>query len=380
MEAVCMALNDTASGSLDKQLIVEARDFIRSNLPPDTSRDEPPVVILYHGDGDGCCAAYLVKQFLNHPARFYWVATPDFDFVKAESFLLQQKPLLTIFLDMPVYNRPQIIEKLGSHGSVFIYDHHHPGICEVCDGKSSLFYINPVIHQRGRAYPTVLFAFELLTEKREFEKQVLFMGLFTETWLDRVFSFEEFSPSQQDRLKEIAMRVHASFLVQDTSTNHYALNFLFKAATVLGTSEDQGEATKEYEILENIYNLIQNEKSWLMHRLKAEIDALVAPKFILKKIDSKMRLCGLIASELRWRYPRLVIGIWQKWRKRFYCELRRGIACDMNLASLIDRIKDEVDLITGGGHPAAAAFTAEGDNFFRALDRIRHHILERERT
>jgi len=89
-----------------------------------------------------------------------------------------------------------------------------------------------------------------------------------------------------------------------------------------------------------------------------------------------MRLCGLIASELRWRYPGLVTGIWQRWRQRFYCELRRGKDCGINLASLIDGIKSEVELITGGGHPAAAAFTAEGDNFFEAPDRIRYHIRE----
>ena len=99
-------------------------------------------------------------------------------------------------------------------------------------------------------------------------------------------------------------------------------------------------------------------------RLKAEINRLMKPKFILKKIESKMRLCGRIASEMRWR-------------QRLVSDLRRGKDCGENLAFLIECVKREVELITGGGHSPAAAFTAEGYNFFKALGRIRYHITGR---
>ncbi len=320
-----------------------------------------------------------MKKLLNRSADLYWVATPNFDFVKAEDYVSQQMPLLSIFLDMPVYNRPEMIERISSHGDVFIYDHHHPGTCDVCQGKDNVLYINPVIHQNGRAFPTALFAWELLTEKGALEKEILFMGLFTETWLDKASVFGEFSIAHQGWLKEVAKRVHASFLIQDRSTTHYALNFLFRASEGKGISNEGQQSMKEYHILENIYELIQNEKSWLLMRLKAEINRLINPKFIIKKIESKMRLCGLIASELRWEHPYLVVGIWQRWKQRFYCELRRGKDCDTNLTSLIDGIRGEVQLISGGGHPAAAAFTAEGDSFFEALDRIRYHLTQKER-
>ncbi len=75
-----------------------------------------------------------------------------------------------------------------------------------------------------------------------------------------------------------------------------------------------------------------------------------------------------------WQYPALVVGVWQRWKRRYYCELRRGRDCGENLASLVERFKSEVELIAGGGHPAAAAFSAEGDNFFKALDRLRYHL------
>ena len=39
-------------------------------------------------------------------------------------------------------------------------------------------------------------------------------------------------------------------------------------------------------------------------------------------------------------------------------------------------MKGEVELTTGGGRPAGAAFTAEGDTFFKALDRLKHHLTE----
>lgn len=306
---------------------------------------------------------------------FYWVATPDFDFLKARDYISHHKPSLSIFLDMPAYNRPEMIESLGSHGNVFLYDHHYPGICEVCRDNANVLYINPVIHQKGEAFPTVLFGWELLQEKAEFEREILFMGLFTETWLERAFLFEEFSTSRQDQLKEVAKRVHTSFLIQDMSTTHYALEFLMRASEA-GLAVEQLKTLDQYHILENIYNLIQNEKSWLIKRLKADIRRLASPRFILKKIESQMRLCGLIASELRWRHPDLVVGVWQRWKRRYYCELRRGTDCSTNLASLVEMMKSEVGLTTGGGHPAAAAFTAEGDNFFKALDRLKHHVTE----
>ena len=360
----------------DEQVLVRARDFITCSLLSDTGQDERPVLIVYHGDGDGCCAAYFLNKYIGRPAVFYWVATPDFDFAKAESYISQQNPLLSIFLDMPVYNRPEMIEKLSSRGHVFIYDHHHPGTCDFHCDKDNVLYINPVVHQNGKEFPTALFGWELLTEKTWLEKEILFMGLFTETWLERVPFFGDLSPTRQAQLKEVAKRVHASFLIQDMSTTHYALNFLFRASAASSLGDEQLQTMREYDILEDTYDLIQNEKNLLTMRVKSEINRLMNPRFILKKIESKMRLCGLIASELRWRYPHLVIVIWQRWKKRFYCDLRRGKDCGINLAALIEGIKSEVQLITGGGHPAAAAFTAEGDNFFEALDRLRYHITE----
>jgi hypothetical protein len=158
------------------------------------------------------------------------------------------------------------------------------------------------------------------------------------------------------------------------STTHYALDFLTMASLEGCLSAQQLEAQEEYKILEAIYRLMQNEKSWLMRTVTAEINRLPNPKFILKKKESKMRICGFMASELRWQYPAFVVGVGQRWKRRYYCELRRGRDCGVNLASLVERIKSEVKLKTGGGHPAAAAFSAEGDNFFKALDRLRYHL------
>jgi single-stranded DNA-specific DHH superfamily exonuclease len=360
---------------LDEKLLARARDFIHSSLRSGEGQSERPVVIVYHGDGDGCCAAYFLERYIRRPALFYWVATPDFDFAKAEDHISEQNPLLSIFLDMPVTSRPEMIDRLSSAGHVFIYDHHQPGMGDRCNSKDTVLYINPVIHQNGEDFPAVLFGWELLTEKAGFEKEVLFMGLFTETWLEQAPLFKEFSSTRQDLLKEVAKRVHGSFLIHETGTTHYALQFLFKASTDGSIGAQQLETMREYRILEDIYDLIQNEKTWLMMRLKAEIRRLTNPSFILKKIESRMRLCGLLASELRWSYPHLVIGIWQKWEHRFLCELRRGRHCGINLAALIEGIKREVNLTTGGGHPAAAAFTAEDDDFFEALDRVRHQIM-----
>jgi single-stranded DNA-specific DHH superfamily exonuclease len=360
----------------EETLLSRVREFISCFPRPGSPEGDRPLLIAYHGDGDGCTSAYFVQRFLKGPARSYWVETPDFDFEKAETHILGQHPQLLIFLDMPVYNRPDMIRKLMDQGiRVFIYDHHHPGTCSLCDSDPHLLYINPAMEKDSTAYPTCLFAWELLEEKTSFEKEVLYMGLYTETWLERVPIFQEFSPELQEKLKETAKRIHASFLVQEAGTTHLALNFLLKAQAI-NSLHTALRSLRENEILANIHDLIQHEKSWLMREVLDSIRKLIQPRYILIRIQSEIRVCGLIASELRWKYPHLVVGIWQKWKDRLICELRRGMACRIDLASLIEGVKAGIPLLTGGGHPEAAAFAAEEEAFFQALRKIKSQLAE----
>ncbi len=354
---------------LDERWLTEAKEFIRSAQQTGERGDTRPVVIAYHGDGDGCCAAYFLKKFLGGPAVFYWVATPDFDFAGAESHLRGQKPGFSIFLDMPVGQRPGMLEKLAAQGGVFVYDHHSGESVAPVPPGIPLHYLNPLNRQAAEAYPACLFGWELLEHGTPFDKEVLFMGLFTENWLNRVPLFEEYPAARRDLLKQFALRIHASFLVQGMSTTHYALDLLLQEPAPASVEHLRG--TKGYRILDNVFILIRNEKKWLLRNLLREIRRLDNPRFILKRVESKMRLSGLLASELRERYPDLVIGVWQRWQRRYCCELRRGRGSSVNLSQLVRELKGRVKLLTGGGHPEAAAFTAEKAFFFEALDQLR---------
>jgi len=81
-----------------------------------------------------------------------------------------------------------------------------------------------------------------------------------------------------------------------------------------------------------------------------------------------------LLSELRWMVPGVVIAIGQRWREHYVCELRRGAGCDVNLAELIEGIRQDARLLTGGGHPMAAAFAAERDELIKALEEIRNRL------
>lgn len=362
---------------LAEELLGKAREFIDSFLAEGQKGSR--TFIAYHGDGDGCGAAYFLSRYLERDISFYWVSTAAFDFTDTESFLMEQSPDMVIFLDMPVYNRLEMVYRIRSKAKVLIYDHHYPGTCEIDDKDPDLLYINPVVHQQGTSFPSALFGWELLTENTLLDRDILFMSLFTETWVNQVPLFEDFTPSQRDLLKDLAKLIHSSFLIRDMSTTHYALNFLSKMRPEGILKSGQYTHAKEYQILRNIYQLVQNEKGWISRQLSKEIKKIVNPLFILKGIESQIRLCGLIASELRWQYPGLVVGIWQRWGRRYLCELRRGTSCHINLVSLIDHIKSRAKLNTGGGHPAAAAFTAEGKHFFSALKEIRDFLREKNR-
>ncbi len=362
---------------LNEDLLARAGAFIRSRME---GQNEKPV-IAYHGDGDGCCSAWFMEKFLGRPADFYWIATPSFDFRAAHQELAPRRPSMFIFLDMPVWQNPAMIEALSRIAPVFIYDHHQTRVSEFPGTDGNVLYINPVVHQDGAQFPTALFTWELPADKTEMEKEILYMALYTESWLKRIPIFGEFGQDRQDRLVEIARRVHSSFLIRDMSSTHYGINFLnqYRAAAV-GKAPGEVMESDEYQVLQNIYRLVQNERKGLAANLKAEIRRLRNPSFIIKRIDSKLRLCGLIASEMRWKYPDIVTGIWQRWGGRYYCELRRGGKCRVNLAAMIESIKKESGLNTGGGHPAAAAFVSDQGRFFHALDKIRNYLAQEEKS
>ncbi len=362
---------------INEELIKETKKFIEDTL----SISKEKVTIVYHGDGDGCCSAYFFSRFLKRLGvnliSYRWVATPDFDFKCLERPLLKRKPKLAIFLDIPIYTRADFLRTLRRRAKIFIYDHHYPGkfAGPNLPDRSRFLYINPVIHQDG-SIPTTIFSWQLNSENDLLCKEILYMGLYTESWIKGAAFFEDLDQEHKNKLKIIAKAIHISFLLQNMNTTHYALSFLLALNKSIKETEDLYNM-KEYQILNNIYNMINNEKEWIMYLLLQDMKRMPQPKYILRRISSRMRLCGIIASELRWRYPELVVGIWQKWKDLYYCELRKGKDCPINLIEIIEDIKKQAKLKTGGGHPEAAAFTANEYQFLKALQRIKEIIRER---
>ncbi len=360
---------------IDEGLINTARSFIT-----DAVKDSPEnVFVVYHGDGDGCCSAYFMTRFLKRlgvkDIKYRWVGTADFDFKCLERSLLSDKPNLSIFLDLPVYNKLDLLKNLRS--MIFIYDHHKPGKLPFSNPPdlSKFLYINPVIHQNSST-PTTIFSWQLNGEDDLLNKEILFMGLYTESWLEGAPFFEDLESSHKNLLKSIARLIHSSFLINDTSTLHYALEFLLGLEKPIADIKNL-EEIRNFNVLKNIYNLIQNEKEWIIYLLLQDMKKMPQPRYVLRRIDSRMRICGIVASELRWKYPDLVVGIWQRWKDSFYCELRRGKNCKVDLVDLIEELKKQVELKTGGGHPEAAAFTADKDNFEKAIEKLKEILKER---
>ncbi len=356
---------------VNEELVKEARSFIQEAV----SISNEKLAIIYHGDGDGCCSAYFASRFLKRlgaeQISYRWVSTADFDFKCLENPMLKDKPNLAIFLDLPIYTRADFLRTLRRKSKIFIYDHHQPGKFAGSNlpDRAKFLYINPVIHQDGST-PATTFAWQLNGENDLLCKEVLFMGLYTESWATGAPFFQDMSQEHKNKLKEVARAIHSSFLMQNMNKVHYALNFLFSLDRPIIEIEDLGQ-NRGYQILKNIYKLVQNEKEWLLYLIMQDMKKMPQPRYVLKRIDSRFRLCGIIASELRWRYPELVVGIWQKWRNLYYCELRKGKDCPINLVELIEEIKKEARLKTGGGHPEAAAFTANEYHFKKAVEKIK---------
>ena len=359
---------------INEALVKEAREFIESAI----SLSREKVTVVYHGDGDGCCSAYFVSRFLKRlgvdTIAYRWVATPDFDFKCLERPLLTRKPNLAIFLDLPVHIRADFLRTLRRKTKILIYDHHSPPNFAGSNlpDRSKFLYINPVIHLDGST-PTTIFTWQLNGEEDILNREILFMGLYTESWVNGAPFFDDMDKKHKKELRQIAREIHSSFLVRNMNTIHYALNFLLGLKKPIIETEDLDQ-NREYQILKNMYRMIHNEKEWILYLLLQDMKKMPQPRYILRRIDSRMRLSGIIASDLRWRYPDLIVGIWQRWDDVYYCELRKGKDCPVNLLDIIDEIKKEAKLKTGGGHPEAVAFTANQYQFLKAMRKIKEII------
>jgi single-stranded DNA-specific DHH superfamily exonuclease len=357
----------------DEVIREQTKNFIRNGLKTENGRF-PNVVIAYHGDGDGCCSAYFMSKFLGMDCAYYWVATAEFDFEKAQNDIEKMEPDFTVFLDMPVDNRPQMLKALAKKGRVFVYDHHESDRYAELMELERLLYINPRVLQNGPAYPTALFVRELLEENTEFADEILFMALFTESWLDRLDLFTDWDKEKIRILKGGGKRMQTSFLSGDSPFFHLALNYIKKAETVGSITDDEVKKTEEFDKLDRLYRSVQEELERLHRQMKSEIGELAEPNYILKRVESRYHLCGLVASGLRREYPHLAVAVWQKWKDRYHCELRRGENCRINLVSLIDFVKRKTRLLTGGGHPPAAGYTARKAEFFKSLELFKEYI------
>lgn len=350
------------------------RTFLQEGATRHASKHLNPVTIVYNGDGDGCCAAYFFSRWLEVPVDLYWVAAPEFDFAKLDRILTRIPPRLNVFLDMPVHNRPKMIHRLATQGDVFIYDHHVPDAVFKSDENDHLLYANPIADNYGHAYPTSLFGWELFDDRGRLSREILYMGLAAEACSRAVPLFEDFDLTCRRHLKETVQHIQTSFLVGEVSDTHHALDFLSDLQGPCLPTQAALKELRSYQILQNIHSMLHNEKRWLRRDLTYQLKKLRRPKLILKSIHSKARLCGLMASDLRWEYPDLIVGIWQHWKARYHCELRRGGRCRYDLANLIKALKGEVPLIASVGHPSTARFTAQGKSFFKALDFIRNYV------
>jgi hypothetical protein len=232
-------------------------------------------------------------------------------------------------------------------------------------------YVNPKETGSSRAVPAVVFSHQLRAAAGPIPERVLSAGLIGGGWGKELSTAPSLSREEHARVEEVAERLRSSFLVGDNTEMHYGLDFLRKA----GEGQDFGAPSAgAYEGLDNIHELVQNEKKWIRMRLHGEIRRLGRPKFILKKIDSRMRVNGLLASELCLPFPGRVIGVWQRWKNRYHCEIRRGAGCRADLAALVGEIAGRAELLSGGGRAAAAGFTAKGGSFFKALDLLKHRL------
>ncbi|HMO81178.1 MAG TPA: DHH family phosphoesterase [Pirellulaceae bacterium] len=350
--------------------------------------------VVYHGDMDGLIGGTYVRRALldrnrqgTHDIATFWVKTEEYDFASLRNWINDQKLDKCVFTDISLENHPATLDFVARNvrDQSFIFDHHILN-ANVAD-YPNVMLVNPTPHKLDddqHAVPTFLFSYRLAIEKRlVFPEWLLVLCIFSEG-VDSFFEKEvqdllriNFQVSEEQPVRaaykstvlpKISSLVRASF--SGSVKSDVPLKLMDSVATGEIKTPEQLE-TKLSPLFQLAAKNIAKGISNLVEKWKYELKRNPqGGPIVLIPIDGPNSVAGPVASILRGYFPDKVIVTYVKVIGKVVVELRTNNSTHLNLAAILGRVSNNVNLINYGGHPMAAGALIDesvSDGFFANL-------------
>lgn len=333
-------------------------------------------LLFYHRDSDGVCSAAQMLKFF-----------PDFETYPLESprmeegfieSVIEKEPSLVVFVDLPVGQEAEKVERLSKECGCFIIiiDHHIP---QKDMNSDSILHINHMF-ENDIYIPTsyqVQWLLEKIGKKASMWDWISAIGIIGD------YGFRE--------CKDFLNKVKAKYpdLLSDNALESklgLGSNVISSAITMKGVwgAERALKTLVEAKKFEDFFE--DEELGKLTEEMKLEIDRLLEdfPKkkeefaninLILYEIKSKLNITSVIASKLARLYPEDIIVV----RKHTEKGVKMSLRCQRGQVNLGLAVKACIEGIgSGGGHPkAAGAFVTDWkrfkDRFIEKVSELQMH-------
>ena len=331
-------------------------------------------LLVYHGDADGACSAAM---FLRHYKGFEYFPRKGpimgDDFVRV---VLDKKPRLLVFLDLPVdqesKNLERFLEKVPDM-KIVILDHH---IAEKDVNSERVLHMNPRFHRHDAYIPEACVVYRML---EGLGKDVRSM-----VWIAAMGTIGDYGLQDCNDLLEETREEYPFLMEGDNPRKNklgYGAEIIVAAATLKGL-HGVGQclkalmASEGFEDFEDTGKLkawkaeLDEEYDTVMHGFEEEKQEY-PEGLVVFEIKSALSITSMIATDLGTRLHDKVVMVRKKSGNQWKVSMRNQSG-EVNLGAVV---KEAVKGIgSGGGHEKAAAGIVSDWELF--LERVRKTLKE----
>jgi single-stranded DNA-specific DHH superfamily exonuclease len=343
-------------GYIPEEFIKQAMNFLCAIKSSDR------LVVVYHGDPDGCCAAVmlsiaLTESFNKEVDHHYWVGTHQFTFTLLRDYLVAIKPTHVVFLDVNIESKPQILDEIitQTKSRILIYDDH---VTTFSSTHDEILFINPT-QSLGTEFPlpACVFAYELQQYAGERDTQwIAAVGITAESVGRYYGRFLDNVMVEKKKLSTLARLITAQFLVLDAyNTEDLAFSLLIEASRLDGAELLLNTRDPRVQQLHQIRNQVDQEVRRNANRFVEKAHFSQDVSLYTFEVRSNFRIVNLVASTMKWKLEKSVILTYQYLKDRIMIEIRTSPDREnTDLTKVLERAFTHLPYLNMGGHPVAA--------------------------
>lgn len=333
--------------------------FIKKIKPTDG------VVIIFHNDGDGICAAsILLKLFeklgLRHPYIISQPMPTDKNMLKRIQTSVPDK---IIFLDLAIDQQQPVLKKVRGICDVLIIDHH---VIFKNMNNGNIVHLNPRLKNKNIYQSASYVTYKLCSEIADMADYL---------WMACVGAIADYDLNDsKDIIEDAEKKYPEIFRCHEKPYDTYFGRIGDMLAAAKGTKaltcEQMVETIKKCEKYDDVehqknsgkmieaYRNMQNEIMHVMDDFEANAERIKS--LIMYQIKSKYNLGSVISTKVAEKYPEKIVIIYERSNSKIKISGRSQKG--MKVGRLLQKAAKDLQA-SAGGHDAAAGATLQEKDF-----------------